>query len=139
VFAADVSDDLGFHFDGVGVGGFPETAFFGRGGGNAIGAVKTGGSCAGGDEPGLEVRGVVAVEQDGAEGEVGIESACEAAGQCYPHGAIYRSCTESRADGVLGVALAHAGEEDLDVGAGGDGGFEGRGFFFDGETNECER
>ena len=31
VFAADVGDDLGFHFDGVGAGGFPELAFFGGG------------------------------------------------------------------------------------------------------------
>jgi hypothetical protein len=32
--------------------------------------------------------------------------------------------------------LAHASEEDLDVGAGSDCGFEGGGFFFDGEADE---
>ena len=31
VFAADVADDLGFHFYSVGVGGFPELAFFSGG------------------------------------------------------------------------------------------------------------
>jgi hypothetical protein len=31
VFATDVADDMGFHFDGVGVGGFPELPFFGGG------------------------------------------------------------------------------------------------------------
>jgi hypothetical protein len=32
--------------------------------------------------------------------------------------------------------LAYSGEEDLDVWLGGDCGFEGSGFFFDGEANE---
>ncbi len=70
VFATDVADGLGFHFDGLGVGGFPELAFFGGGGGDAIGAVEAGGECASGEEAGLEVRGVVAGEENGAKGEV---------------------------------------------------------------------
>lgn len=31
VFTTDVGDDLGFHFDGVGVSRFPELVFFGGG------------------------------------------------------------------------------------------------------------
>ncbi len=72
VFAADVGDDLGFHFDGIAVSGFPEGALFGGGGGDAVGAMETGGACAGGDEATFEVWGVVAGEEDGAEGEVGV-------------------------------------------------------------------
>lgn len=78
MFAADVGDNLGFHFDGVGVSGFPEGVFFSGGGGDAIGAVKAGGASASGEEAGLEVWGGVAGEEDGAEGEVWVEGAREA-------------------------------------------------------------
>ena len=96
--------------------------------------MKTGGACAGGEEAELEM-GFVAGEEDGAEGEVGVQGASETGGQ-DERGLFSR---DYGTDGFVSIALAHAGQEDLDVEAGGDGGFEGRGFFFDGETNECER
>jgi len=43
--------------------------------------VETGGSSAGGDEARLKVWGVVAGKEDGAEGEIGVECAGEAAGE----------------------------------------------------------
>jgi hypothetical protein len=87
----------------------------------------------GGEEAG-ELWGVVAGEKDRPEGEVGVESAGEAGRQhkCWLLGRKYG------ADGLLGVALAHAGEEDLDVGTGGDCGFEGSRFLFYSEANDGE-
>ena len=41
VFAADVGNDLGFHFDGVGTGRAPECLLFFDGGGDAVRAMKS--------------------------------------------------------------------------------------------------
>ena len=82
--------------------------------------------CAGGEEAGLEVWGVVAGEEDGAEGEVGVEGTGEAAGEDegWSGGVVEwwsggRMGKDGRmqgsAEGFVGVALAHAGEEDLDI------------------------
>jgi hypothetical protein len=152
VFAADVADDLRFHFDGIGVGGFPESALFGGGGGDAVGAVKAGWASAGGEQARLKVWCVVAGEEDGAEGEVWVKGTGESAGEnqaeCWNDGMlecwIGGHCGlspppyvggYSGADGFLGIALAHAGEEDSDVWAGADCGHERSGFFFDGEAD----
>ena len=37
------------------------------------------------------------------------------------------------------LTIFHAGEKDLDVGPGDDCGFEGSGFFFNGEADQIER
>jgi len=88
--------------------------------------VEAGGASAGGDETGLEVRGVVAGKEDGAEGEAGVEGTGEAAGEdegwsegvveWWSGGMMGRmGRMEGSTEGFGGVALAHAGEEDLDI------------------------
>ena len=97
--------------------------------------MESGGARAGGEEARLEVRCVVAEEEDGAEGEVGVQCAGEAAGQ-NERRFLTRECGTDR---FFRVASAHSGEQDLDVEAGGNCIFEGSGFFFDGEANEGKR
>jgi len=75
--------------------------------------METGEPCAGSEEAGLEVRGVVAGEEDIAEREVWVEGTSEAAGQ-DDRGFLYG---ERRAYGFLRVAFAHSGKQDLDVGS----------------------
>src|SRR5262249_25014027 len=111
VFATNVADDFGFHFDSTGVSGFPKLAFFGGGGGDPVGAVEAAGEGARGDEAKLEAS-VVTAEKDGAEGEVRVEGASEAARE-DEGGLVSGECGANRS---LSITLAHSGQEDLDVG-----------------------
>ena len=132
---ADGANHLRLHFDRVGPGCFPKPLLLGRGGSHSLGAMKPPRPPAGRAQRRLQLRLVVQGEEDSG----GRQPWSQPAGEPAANNQLRLLVRQRGAQGPFGIARAHAGEQDSDVGAPSRQLLERSGFFLHGKANDCQR